>query len=40
MAQSIAKKYAVWDRSTIEDRAKTLAPWLKQIWNFDNPSQV
>ena len=40
MANDIARDYKGWDRSTIEDRAKKLAPLLIKIWNFDNPSTV
>jgi hypothetical protein len=40
MARAIAKDYKTWDRSTIENRAKKLAPLLMSVWNFDNPSRV
>jgi hypothetical protein len=40
MARAIAKEYKTWDRSTIEKRAKKLAPLLMSVWNFDNPSRV
>ena len=40
MAKAIAENYTRWDRSTIEHRAKTLAPLLKEVWSFDNPSRV
>jgi hypothetical protein len=40
MAAAIAKDYQKWDRTTIEKRAKVLAPLLISVWNFDNPSRV
>ena len=40
MAQAIAETYGVWDRSTIEHRATSLASLLMEVWNFDNPSRV
>jgi hypothetical protein len=40
MAQAIADKYDQWDIPSIEDRARSLLPYLLKIWNFDNPSGV
>ena len=40
MAQAVAKTYKTWDKDTIPDRAKRLAPLVIEIWNFDNPSRV
>lgn len=40
MPRSIAAQYQFWDRPSIEDRANKLAPRLKEVWNFDNPSRV
>lgn len=40
MAQELAKAYTKWNESTIMDRAEKLAPFVVEIWNFDNPSRV
>jgi len=40
MAQDIAKTYKEWNKDTIPDRAKRLAPLVIEVWNFDNPSRV
>jgi len=40
MAQEIARDYQTWDKVTIENRAKKLAPLVAEVWNFDNPSRV
>jgi len=40
MAQAIAREYQKWDKDTIPDRAKKLAPLVIEVWNFDNPSRV
>jgi hypothetical protein len=40
MAQDVAKTYKTWDKDTIADRAKRLAPLVIEVWNFDNPSRV
>jgi uncharacterized protein DUF262/uncharacterized protein DUF1524 len=40
MAKRIARDYAAWDKTTIEDRAKKLAAYFPEVWNFDNPSRV
>lgn len=37
MAQDVAKTYKTWDKDTIVDRAKRLAPLVIEVWNFDNP---
>ena len=40
MAQNLAKTYDVWNEETIRDRAKKLAPYITEVWNFNNPSRV
>jgi hypothetical protein len=40
MAQEIGKTYKEWNKDTIIDRAKRLAPLVIEVWNFDNPSRV
>ncbi len=40
MAQEIAKSYDDWNEENIKDRAKKLAPYITEVWNFGNPSRV
>ncbi len=40
MAQEVAKGYKEWNVNSILHRAKVLAPFVAEIWNFDNPSCV
>jgi hypothetical protein len=40
MAKDIAKKHKTWDSTAIKARALSLGPYIKEIWNFDNPSRV
>jgi len=40
MAQELAKEYSQWNESMLKDRAKKLARYVVEIWNFDNPSRV
>jgi Protein of unknown function (DUF1524) len=40
MAQELAATYPKWNEDTVSARAKNLAPYIVEIWNFDNPSRV
>ncbi|MEZ5399225.1 MAG: DUF262 domain-containing HNH endonuclease family protein [Bryobacteraceae bacterium] len=40
MAQDIARTYKEWNKDTISDRARRLAPLVIEVWDFDNPSRV
>jgi len=40
MAQTIASNYQEWNATAIFSRAKSLAAYIVEIWNFDNPSRV
>jgi hypothetical protein len=40
MAQEIAKNYTEWTPETIAARAKTLAPFVIEVFDFNNPSRI
>jgi hypothetical protein len=40
MTQQLAKDYATWDEAKIKARAQKLAPYIVEVWSFDNPSRV
>lgn len=40
ITKDVAKKYATWDENAISKRAMALGPYIKEIWDFNNPSRV
>jgi hypothetical protein len=40
ITREIPKKYPTWDDVTVNKRALALAPYVKEIWDFNNPSRV
>jgi hypothetical protein len=40
MANQLAEQFNAWGETEILNRASSMIPLVKQIWNFDNPSRV
>ncbi len=40
MSQKLAAQHSKWDEEEILARGKALAPLVKEIWSFENPSRV
>lgn len=40
MTLALANKYVHWNEAAIIDRAKTLAPQVCKVWNFENTSRI